>query len=116
MIRVGKQCFHPERASGGADLAIHGKHAAFARVSGAIRENELQLQLPGPFGAHGGIRKQSREIDVRLFGDAIVGLDGVNRRNRRQLATGGTDQIANLRFGDAGNALNGREDPGEFQI
>ncbi len=51
-----------------------------------------------------------------MLGDVVVRFDGVNRGYSRQFAGGRSDQVADLGFGDAGDALNWRGDLCEFKI
>ena len=82
IARIGEQRFHAERAGARVDLAVNGIDSAFARIGCSVGENQLQFKLSAALGADGFIRKQSREVDVSLFGDTVIDLDRVERRNR----------------------------------
>src|SRR5262249_24088319 len=58
----------------------------------------------------------SREINIGLFGDEVIDLDGVEGRNGGQFAGRRADQITDLALGDPGNAVNRRDDASEFEV
>ena len=55
-------------------------------------------------------------IHIRGFGEGEINLDRIDRRNRRQFAGSGTNEIADLRPRYAGDAVNGRGDFGKLEI
>ena len=107
IVRVREQSGYPKRSGGGTDLAIGCVDPALEWIDRAISQDEFKFQLPQAFISVALRGKELGKIDVSLLGHVVIGFDGVNGRDRGQFARGGSDQVANLPIGDAGNSIDG---------
>ena len=116
LLRIGKDRADAHRARGRIDLPIGGEKLAGSGVDGTVREGELQ-----PAAGLPEILRAARRVDllgdaqVLLLAEGKIGADRIDLRNSREQGRR-PDQIADLRRGDAGDAVEERADLGEIEV
>jgi hypothetical protein len=110
IVRIGEEGADLQGAGGGVNLAIGQGQLALVRIDSCHRPGSAA-------GAFLRLVAGGLAFKIFLFADIDVGLDRVEGGDGGQfLLHARADQVAQLGFGDAGNAVHRGGDLGEFQV